>query len=281
MALAIDTRAVQLSTGGVTARNREALETLHRAFSGPFTIANAATALDVDPATARRQLGYFARRGWLSRVVRGLYITVPLDAARSGEWIEDPWIVAATAYRPCYIGGWSACEHWDLTEQIFRSTVVVTSRAVRGRNQEVQGLPYLVTSRPEALLFGTGTAWHRDVRVPVSDPSRTVVDILDDPTIGGGIRHISGVIGEYLRGEHRDDQLLLDYGDRLGNRTVFKRLGWLLEHHGIEGPLLAACRRRRSSGLTRLDPSVRSSGRIVRRWNLRVNVELGDRTDDW
>jgi predicted transcriptional regulator of viral defense system len=69
-------------------------------------------------------------------------------------------------------------------------------------------------------------------------------------------------------------------GDRIGNRTVFKRLGYRLESRetpaGVHADaLIAACLQRRSAGLTTLDPANTSRGRIVRRWGLRVNIDLG------
>lgn len=254
---------------------------LHRSFGAPFTVAEAASALGRDHEDARELLGYLSRRGWLARVRQGLYLAVPLDAPTPGEWVEDPWIVAAKAFAPCYIGGWSAAEHWGLTEQVFRDVVVVTTQQTRRRDHVLQGMPFVVTHRAEEKVFGLRQVWHRDVRVPVSDPSRTLVDVLDDPSIGGGIRHVAAVVQEYLGSEHRDDGRLVAYGDRLGNRSVFKRLGWIAEVLGLDGPLLEACAERRSSGLTKLDPTVDVPGRIVRRWGLRVNVELAERRDAW
>lgn len=267
--------------GGIRGANRERLAELHRSFRGPFSVADAAWALDEEEDTARRLLGYLSRRGWLSRVRRGLYLAVPLDAAQAGEWVEDPWIVAARAFRPAYIGGWSAAEHWSLTEQVFRDVVVVTPRDVRQRHHVLQGQTFLVTRRAEEKVFGLRTVWRRDVRVEVSDPSRTVVDVLDDPSIGGGIRHVTSILREYMGSEHCSEAQVVQYGDRLGNRAVFKRLGWILEVLGVEGPLREACAERRSAGLVKLDPTVEGEGRIVRRWGLRVNVALDERADDW
>jgi predicted transcriptional regulator of viral defense system len=83
-----------------------------------------------------------------------------------------------------------------------------------------------------------------------------------------------------MASQHRNDQLLIEYAERLDNRAVFKRLGYLIERLGIEADLiLAACRERRSAGVVALDPSVKAPGQIVRRWGLRDNValtELGD-----
>lgn len=267
--------------GGISRANRELLAVLHRSFGAPFTVAEAASALGIDSDAARELLGYLFRRGWLARVRQGLYLAVPLGASTPGEWVEDPWIVAAKVFAPCYIGGWSAAEHWGLTEQVFRDVVVMTTQQTRRRDHILQDVPFVVTHRAEEKVFGLRQVWHREVRVRVSDPSRTLIDVLDDPSIGGGIRHVAAVVQEYLGSDHRDDGQLVRYGDRLGNRSVFKRLGWIAELLGVDGPLIAACADRRSSGLTRLDPTVDAPGRIVRRWGLRVNVELAERRDDW
>ena len=96
---------------GIEERNRALLEQLHRDSTGPFSIQDAAKILAVDGRRAGRLLRYLAERGWLSRVRRGLYTTVPLGASEPSAWREDPWAVAARVFAPCYIGGWSAAEH--------------------------------------------------------------------------------------------------------------------------------------------------------------------------
>jgi predicted transcriptional regulator of viral defense system len=153
--------------------------------------------------------------------------------------------------------------------------LVVTARKVHDRDVTLQGIPIRLTVRPAAKHFGTVPVWRGQEQVAVSDPSRTVVDILDDPRLGGGIRTVADILEEYMASGHRDDGQLVEYGDRLGNRSVFKRLGYLIEQSRVHAPdLAAACLDRRSAGLTALDPSVKSQGRILRRWGLRVNVTL-------
>ena len=168
-----------------------------------------------------------ADRGWLLRLRRGLYSVVPLEAAHAREWVEDPWVVASKLYgADCYIGGWSACEHWDLTEQIFRETVVITSRRLRSATDEVQGFSFRVKRAKPDMMFGVRAVWRGRTRVNVSDPSRTMADVLSDPSLGGGIRHVGDVLATYFESEHVDEDLLVGYVDRLGNRTAFKRLGF-------------------------------------------------------
>ncbi len=260
---------------GLGSENRERLMVLHRSLPGPFTAEEAAEALGIPRNEAARIAGYLASKGWLSRVRRGLFTVVPLEAEVPGAWRADPWLVAARLFTPCYIGGWSACEYWGLTEQLFRAVLVVSTAPQRSAHVAVQGTEFRVATRRPVALFGTRWAWRGRERVEISDPTKTIVDVLDNPSIGGGIRMVAEVLEEYLSGEHRDDKLLVGYADRLGNRTVFKRLGYLLEALAADAPfLIEASLSRRSAGLAKLDPSIRSGGRITKRWGLRINAQI-------
>lgn len=258
---------------GVTGRRREQLMTLHRAFSGPFDAAQASAVLSTDLVHTRRLLANLANSGWLARVRKGWYICVPLEASEPKEWREDPWIVAATLFSPGYIGGWSALEYWGLTDQIFGVIYVVVGRKVKPAQQTIQGTDFLVRTVPNRTLFGTRRVWRQRVPVNVSDPHRTIIDILDVPAAAGGALHASEVLQAYFDSEHADQAKLLQYGDRLGRGTVFKRLGYLAERATLtDAAFVEACRTRISKGLSQLDPGGPATGRIVARWNLRVNT---------
>lgn len=260
---------------GLGPLSRERLAVLHRALPGPFTADDAAEALDVSRGDAARIVGHLASGGWLSRIRRGLFTVVPLEAEAPKAWRADSWLVAARVFAPCYIGGWSACEHWGLTEQLFRSVLVVTGTPQRSAEVVVQGAEFRVVTRSPNTFFGTRRVWRGPGRVDLSDPTKTIVDVLDVPSIGGGIRNVADVLGEYLSGDHRDDALLVDYADRMGNRAIFKRLGHLLEALDIDAPdLIEICLLRRSAGLAKLDPSINSGGHITKRWGLRVNAQI-------
>ena len=266
----------KLAPSGISGRNRRLLTTLHRSVAGPFSVEEAASALLLSIPRTHRLLAYLADRGWLLRLRRGLYSLVPLEASHARDWVEDPWVVASKLYgSSSYIGGWSACEHWDLTEQLFTETVVITTRRLRSAKDEVQGFSFRVKRTKPDMIFGVRTVWRGRTRVNVSDPSRTVADLVSDPSLGGGIRHVADVVETYFESEHLDEDLLVGYVDRLGNRTAFKRLGYLTETLDVGSPaFLQCCRDGISSGTSLLDPSLPGRGSYLRRWNLRVNANV-------
>lgn len=265
---------------GLSAANRVLLQRLNAAFPGPFTVDEGAEALGVPRAKAQRTLRYFADREWLVRVARGTYATVSLAAPNPRTWPVDPWTIAGATFDPCYVGGWTALAHHGLTDQLFRSVVVMTSRPVRQREVIARDTTFLLRHRSARKFFGLEVVWRDGVRVPVADAHRTVIDVLDEPGLAGGISHAAEALAALLPG--LDSQKLVRYGDLLGNRTVFKRLGYLLETLKFDdGSLIDACARRRSAGITRLDPGLAPSGRRDPRWGLDINVSLAHIVDSW
>jgi predicted transcriptional regulator of viral defense system len=187
---------------------------------------------------------------------------------------EDPWILANEAFSPCYIGGWSAAEHWGLTEQIFRSTLVVTGAKVRAKSARLLGQEFRLFQVPRHRITGVTAVWRGPERVPVSSAERTIVDCLRYPELSGGIRHLAQIMREYERSEKHDFGKLLAEAKRSANGAAWKRLGFLAESlWPDESALQAAARAHRSTGIVKLDAAAGDRGQILSRWRLRVNVD--------
>jgi predicted transcriptional regulator of viral defense system len=259
----------ELPLGGLGAISRSRLAKVLRASSGTITPADAARALGEDRTVAAKQLSRWASQGWLQRVRRGIYVAVPIESERPDSVPEDPWIIAETAYAPCFIAGWSAAEHWDMTEQVFRSVCVSTARKLRMREQVIGGTTFVLRTVSQAQFFGLKTIWRGRTRVQVTDPSRTIVDLLADPKLGGGLRSTVDMLSSYLKTKDLSDlPRLVAYAEKLGNRAVFKRLGFLLQRLAPEETdAIADCAQRLSSGYAKLDPSLPPE-RLVTAWGL-------------
>ena len=255
---------------GLNQRSRERLTALLRKRAGTITPADAAEILRVPVTEAARFLAVWARNGWMARVRRGLYVPVPMESTTNDGPLDDAWLIATALFSPCYIGGWSAAEHWALTEQIFRSVCVMTTRRPRNREPLLKGTQFVLHSVQESALFGLKTVWRGRTRVQVSDPARTVVDMLANPAVAGGIRPVADMLKALLRDHAKNAAKLLDYGDRLGNGAVFKRLGYLLESEKLDqADLVAASRTRLRSGYVKLDSSI-PVPRLATAWGLWV-----------
>lgn len=240
-------------------------------------VSAAAKALEVPRRAAAVRLAALARRGWLRRVRRGLYLVLPLEARPGYPAVaEDPWVLAREAFSPCYIGGWSAAEHWGLTEQVFRSTLVVTAAAIRSRTVKLLDHEFRLFRVPRDRLAGSVLVWRGAERVAASSPERTIIDGLRHPALLGGARHLADIMREYGATHEHDFAKLAAVARDFGGGVVWKRLGYLAEILWPEEVALRAdARRRMTAGNVRLDPSVRGRGRLLRRWRLWVNADIG------
>jgi predicted transcriptional regulator of viral defense system len=274
-------------TARLTTPRRAQMANLARASKGGLlSVADAARALGTSRRAAAAHLARLTRNGWLQRARRGLYLVVPLDAAPTQRaTAEDPWVLAREVFAPCYVGGWTAAEHWGLTEQLFRSTLVVSAAPIRSASADILGHTFRVFRAPRSRLrFGVVEVWRGAEKVSVSSRERTLVDCLRRPELCGGARYLAQILHAYGASPERDFARLVTVAGAVASGAAWKRLGYLAElFWPREAKLLRAAKRHLSAGHARLDPHVRRPGKLVTRWSLRVNVdvtELANREDD-
>jgi len=249
--------------------SRARLAAVLRAAKDVVSVDLAARTLGLERGPAAKVLSRWRAQSWLRRVGPGLYVPVPLDLAGSEQVIADPWVLAPTLFGQCYIGGWTAAHHWELTEQLFNETVVFTTRRVVDRRVSAQGAVFVLHTIRANRLFGLKTLWRGPTKVAISDPARTLIDMISAPETGGGIDHAAECLRTYLRDKAGDRDLLVHYAEQLGNGAVFKRLGFLADTQLNDKRLAATCRSRLTQGYTRLDPALPSS-QLITAWRLWV-----------
>ena len=250
-------------------RGRAQLVRVLSTASDVIRVDDVVTALQLDRTGAAQRLSRWVEQGWLRRVGRGAYVAATIDTMGSDRVLDDPWVLVPALFAPAYIGGRTAAGHWDLTEQIFKDIFVMTARPLRQRRQERHGTLFSLKHIHERKIFGTKNVWRHQTRVPVSDVHRTIIDMLDDPAIGGGIQHVGDCLAAYLRRDDRDGEKLVEYAVGLGNGAVFKRLGFLAERFPGGAELARLCGQHLSGGHAKLDPA-QDGPLVVTRWRLRV-----------
>jgi len=265
---------MQIDTTAKSSQSRTRLSKLLREGGELLTVDKAAHILDMDNDQAAKSLARWRNQGWLSHIKRGVYAAVPFEAERSDQALEDAWILIPELFDPAYVGGWSAAEHWDFTEQIFRDICVFSARTVTRRHQTVHGVPFVLTHGSVSHQFGTKPVWKRDKKILVSDPTKTIVDMLSVPWTGGGIQHVVDCLKQYFKSEFFKDAQLIQYAHRIENGAVFKRLGYLTSQIlGNDHPVAVECMKHLTEGKAQLDPAL-PGDRLITRWRLFVPSSL-------
>lgn len=225
---------------------------------------------------ANQILSRLARKGWLQRIRRGVYSIVPISSLTFNPMIEEIWPLVVDLFKPAYISGWTAAEHWDLTEQIFNSISVVTQIQPRKNQQLISGVKVRLRVLKEIYFFGISDIWFGSNRVAIANPSRLIIDILDMPGFGGGGRHTIDIVDSYWKSDIHNSVQLLEYALKYGKGTVFKRVGFLAEYFNapVTKKWLSKCQANITQGISNLDPDSPSRGKISSKWNLRINVPI-------
>ncbi len=252
-------------------KRQQRLATLLRATSGPIRVGDAAHTLGLDRAHAAKLLAGWHKQGVMRRVARGLYVPIQPSALGQDQVLDDPWILVPELYDPGYVGGWSALEYWELTEQLFRAVCVLTGKRTAYGETRHQGVQFYVKHVSATRLFGTKTLWRNNVKIRISDPHKTVLDIVDDPYLGAGLQHTIDCLRAYKKITTKLDDLdrLLQYAIQINTGSLFKKLGFLAERLDFGVSFVDECAKRLTTGYAYLDKGEQNK-KLVTKWRLWV-----------
>ena len=256
--------------GGLGKLERASLSVLLRNTNTTITPRQAAEIWQLNPVQAAKRLAWYKQKGWLQRIRQGVYIPVPLVSLSSDVVPEEPFAIAAQLFSPCYIGGVNAANYWDLTEQLFRTVTVMTEKMIQNRKPVIAGTEFILHTLKPKYFYGLKTVWLASVKVKISDPTRTLVDMLMFPDFCGGLRFIIDVLANYFQSDMKNIDQLIEYLDKAQNGAALKRLGFLLElNFAEEKRLIEYCAQNLTTGYAKLNPT-QSCEKLVTRWRIWV-----------
>ena len=254
-------------------RARSLLDELLAMGPGPYDLAAARTAWRTGSWLTRRHLRMLVEDGWLWRDRDGGYVAAPPQAVPVADADMDGWDTAARMHPGGYIGGWSALEHWGIDDGHPRGVLVLVPGRATARRVQAGALVIEARKAPSRASCGLLSLDGPAGPLQVSGAARTLADVLADPSLAGGISGVARAVARFTDGAVAAEELLACMR-AAGNRSAFKRLGFLAEHLGIRGDLIDACRSHMSTGVSLLDPRAAGWGPEVARWGIRRNVPL-------
>lgn len=168
---------------------------------------------------------------------------------------EDPLIFASYIITPSYLSLWTALRYYNMTQQQPTSFFVVCP--LKRKNIPGKKISFTTTKH----LFGYKKERYSDFDIFIADPEKTIIDSLlfkvpiEDVDIA-------------LETEGLNFERLSKYAKKTGNKSLIKRLGYLLEKKLND-----------SYGLKALDNNYillnylgKNKGKKDKKWKLIVNI---------
>jgi len=236
-----------------------------------FTLRDIRKELGCSYAYAKDIAKRLVRKKWTVGLRRGTYLIVPLSAGANPRYTEHEFVIGAHLVSPYYIAYWSALNFYNFTEQTPFTVFIATTK--RAKSRKILDVDYKFVTLNEKKFFGfsSTTIGGSSDRINISDREKTIADALDHPEYCGGIAEVAKCLWNAKDSVSIDK--VAEYGLKMGNATIIKRLGFLVESLDIESKeITEKFMTNISPGMSALDPTMPRKGRYNTRWNLLVNV---------
>jgi len=255
---------------GLTRNESLLLSSLSERGKTIFKIEDIATELKCSYKYAKVLANNLAKKKWTIVLRRGIYLIVPLSAGVKSHYTEHEFVIASHLVSPYYIAYWSALNFYGFTEQTPLTVFVATTK--RAKNREVLNTKYNFITLNKRKFFGFEPATVGTYKINISDREKTLVDALDHSEYCGGIPEVAKSL--WNAKEKVSMEKIVNYAERVGNTTIVKRLGYLMESLSlkVDSEILLKMRGMISPGMSALDPTRPKKGTYNTRWNLLLNV---------
>jgi predicted transcriptional regulator of viral defense system len=242
-----------------------------------FTSRDARRIVRRNASAANKLLHTLARQGYIQRLEKGKFILQP-GMADAETVSEHEFLMAMQLVQPSYIAYWTALHYHGLTEQLANVVFVATLKQKKA--MQIHGITYRFITLAKSKFFGIETQQIGGRPFQISDPEKTIVDCFAHPEYCGGVIEAAKGLWNGLHERRLDLDKLTHYAERLGNRAVLKRIGYLIEFYQVPvNGHLTRWLEHLSAGYNPLDPLGSRRGTHNARWHLLINrnpIELSD-----
>ncbi|MBD3204202.1 hypothetical protein GF327_07950 [Candidatus Woesearchaeota archaeon] len=215
-----------------------------------FTVNDFAKILRSTAKYARTKLYRLEKQGLIKRIERGKY-TVH----------DDPFIFASHILYPSYISMWSLFDLKELTEQVLREIMIVTTKS----KKDIKKKSYRISFTNTTHCFGYYKEIYHEHEIFLADVEKAIIDsLLYNKVPFDEIK--KAIVNSELNIEK-----IKAYVKRIGSSTLIKRIGYLMEKKGqrLEAKEIM------DYNYVRLNPDKPKKGKKNKKWRLIINDNQG------
>lgn len=178
-----------------------------------FTENDVAKIVDKNASYVKTMLYRLRKRKLIHRVERGKY-TVH----------DDVLVFASHIVIPSYISLWTALRHYNLTEQLPKTVFVVVPK----HKEQFKFHSTLIEFVKSKHFFGFRKERYRDFDIFIAEPEKAAIDSLLSKKIP------LDEIVKAIKTKELKTEKLIDYSIKTKNKSLIKRLGFILEEAHLE-----------------------------------------------
>ncbi len=134
---------------------------------------------------------------------------------------EHLFSIAVHVTAPAYLSFWTAASYYGFTEQCIQSLQLVSTKQYKERTFYGHSIE-VITVTPKRFF---GYTLRDDFAI--AEKERLIIDILYKPEMAGGISECQKIIKNVW--PMIDQNILLSFLNRFDNKSLYARLGYLLE----------------------------------------------------
>ncbi len=168
---------------------------------------------------------------------------------------DDAFLVASLVYFPSYISLWSALRFYNLTEQLPKKIFVVVSVPRKPLKFQDTIIEFIKIKH----FFGFKKERYKDFDIFIAEPEKAIIDSF----------LLKKIPFDEIENSVKDKQInknkLINYALKIKNKTLIKRLGFLLEENNFKCNKL---RKFIDNNYVLLDFALLKKGRKNNKWRI-------------
>lgn len=182
--------------------------------------------------SSHRVIENLVRKGWLTRLKRGRYLTLPPEYGPENLGENNPLALASAILDPSYIGWWTAASYHGFTTQKPRMISVAALRQFPSRVIEGHQIRFVKIIPRKFFGFQRENLYGREICI--STPAKTLVDCVDRPDLAGGAAEITRIV--LGASTTIDPYEMTEVALKMKSTATLQRLGFLADLVGWEWP---------------------------------------------